>query len=170
MIDSVIDVSLLERESVIINRKPVILQSFMDEIVVSFKGNCEAAGKNVLILAEYTIPDNYKHSLDQAQFTRAISNLLANSVKYCEREPLISIRVLLNHVLQIVIEDNGIGIKEEHQINVFNKFYRAGNPANVKGLGLGLYIVKRIVENHDGTIRIDSEWGKGTTVTITLPK
>ena len=100
---------------------------------------------------------------------RIINNLLNNSVKYCERDPVIKVLILINKHLKIEIEDNGIGIKEEHQENVFNKFYRADNPAKVKGLGLGLYIVKKIIENHNGTIDLTSTFKVGTTMTITLP-
>jgi signal transduction histidine kinase len=100
---------------------------------------------------------------------RVINNLLGNSIKYCEQEPIIKIRALIGNQLNIEIEDNGIGINEEDKDKVFNKFYRVNRMPKVKGLGLGLYIVKKIIENHNGKIEIESVWGKGTTVKITLP-
>jgi signal transduction histidine kinase len=170
MIDNVIDVSLLDRNTINYNKKPVPVKQLMNEITASFIANNEAVGKKVQIFEEYSISVDYEYMLDSVQFTRAINNLLSNAVKYCEREPVIRIRILTDNQLRIEIEDNGIGIKEEHLGNVFNKFYRADNPTNVKGLGLGLYIVKRIVENHNGSIHLESTWGKGTTVILTFPK
>ncbi len=170
MIDHVIDVSLLDRNSVNYSRKAVSVKPFVNEIASSFKSGNEVLGKNVQIIEEYSVPDNFEYLLDPVQFTRALNNLLSNSVKYCEREPVIKVSVSLNDRFNISIKDNGIGIREEHKANVFSKFYRADNPARAKGLGLGLYIVKRIIENHGGTIILESIWGKGTTITITLPK
>jgi signal transduction histidine kinase len=170
MIDNVIDVSLLDRNTINYNKKPVPLKQLMNEIKASFIADNEAVGKKVQISEEYSIPDDNVYLLDAVQFTRAVNNLLSNAVKYCERESVIRIRILIDNQLRIEIEDNGIGIKEEHLGNVFNKFYRADNPAKVKGLGLGLYIVKRIIENHNGSIHLESTWGKGTTVILTSPK
>jgi two-component system phosphate regulon sensor histidine kinase PhoR len=130
----------------------------------------ETYDKNIRAYEEYDLPDGYKYKLDAVQFSRVIINLLSNAVKYCDQEPVITVRAKLSNQLKIEIEDNGIGIKEEYLKTVFNKFFRVNTQNKAKGLGLGLYIVKRIVENHHGTIHIKSTWGNGTTVTITLPK
>ncbi len=114
MIDNVIDVSLLDRNSINYNKKTVSLKPFISDITDSFVQNNEAAGKKVKISEEYLIPDNYEYVLDPVQFTRVINNLLSNAVKYCEREPVIHIRISLDNQLKIEIEDNGIGIREEH--------------------------------------------------------
>ena len=140
MIDNVIDVSLLDRNTINYNKKQIPVNQLMNEIIASFIANNEAVGKKVQIFEEYSLTDNYEYLLDSIQFIRAINNLLSNAIKYCEHEPEIRIRMLTDNQLRIEIEDNGIGIKEEHLVNVFNKFYRADNPAKVKGLGLGLYI------------------------------
>lgn len=169
MIDNVIDVSLLDSKSVQNEKENVPLKQFFSEIVSNFL-NTEAAEKNVQIIEEYSIPDDFRYNINPVQFSRAIGNLLNNSIKYCRLDPIIEIRMILNEQLKIEIKDNGIGIKENHEKDVFNKFIRADNPDKVKGLGLGLYIVKRIIEDHHGSIRLESEWGKGTTAIITLPK
>ncbi|MFC0875797.1 sensor histidine kinase [Saccharicrinis sp. FJH2] len=169
MIDNVIDASLLDRKSIQSEKENVPLKQYFSEIVSTFL-NTEAAEKNVQIIEEYSIPDDFIYHINTLQFSRAIGNLLNNSIKYCKLDPVIEIGITLNEQLRIEIKDNGIGIKENHEKDVFNKFFRADNPDKVKGLGLGLYIVKRIIEDHHGTIRLESEWGKGTTAIITLPK
>jgi two-component system phosphate regulon sensor histidine kinase PhoR len=170
MIDNVIDISLLDRNTINYNKKSIPLKELINEIIASFIQNNEAVGKNVQIKQEYSIQEDYTYQLDPIQFTRAINNLLNNAVKYSERDPEITIRISADDQLKIEIEDNGIGIKEEQLGYVFNKFYRADHPAKVKGLGLGLYIVKRIIENHNGTIRLESVYGEGTTVIISFLK
>jgi signal transduction histidine kinase len=71
----------------------------------------------------------------------------------------------------IVMSDNGIGISQENQKRIFDKFFRVGhgNRYDVRGYGLGLYYVRQIIERHNGSIAVESSVGKGTTFTITLP-
>ncbi len=169
MIDNVIDVSILDGKNTNVNKKSVNLKDFMTETIASYTTN-EKYARNIQVFEEYNLPDGYTYKLDTEHFSRAIINLLSNAVKYCEQDPAIKVRAKLSNQLKIEIEDNGIGIKEEHLKTVFNKFFRVSTQVKAKGLGLGLYIVKRIIENHHGTVRIESLCGIGTTVIISLPK
>jgi signal transduction histidine kinase len=103
--------------------------------------------------------------------TSAIFNILTNAVKYNQNNPTISIKVWTDNDLCISIADNGIGIAKDEIVHIFDKFYRVstGNVHNVKGLGLGLFYVKQIVEAHKGTISVTSKLGQGSTFTIKLP-
>jgi len=109
---------------------------------------------------------------DKEQFQTAISNLIDNAIKYCEKSPLVVIRTFdKNETIIIEIEDNGIGIKQEHIHQIFEKYYRVptGDIHNVKGFGIGLSTVKAIIESIHGEINIQSKPGKGSKFIIKLP-
>jgi len=98
--------------------------------------------------------------------------LMENAVKYSKGELTLYITTAnRDNMLVITIKDNGIGIKKEQLKKIFEKFYRVptGNLHNVKGFGLGLPYVKKIIEEHKGTIKVESEINVGTKFIITLP-
>ena len=112
--------------------------------------------------------------VDEMHFQNVINNLLDNAVKY--RKPDQPVNIYLrtwndNEHLYLSVRDTGLGIKKDNLKKVFDKFYRVhtGNVHDVKGFGLGLAYVKKIVMLHNGDISIDSEMGKGTKFTIKLP-
>lgn len=112
--------------------------------------------------------------IDEMHFTNVLFNLLDNAIKYRKEDvPLKLLMKTWNEAgkLFISIEDNGIGIKKEYVKKVFERFYRipTGNVHNVKGFGLGLAYVHKIVTDHKGTIRAESDVGKGTKFIISLP-
>jgi signal transduction histidine kinase len=101
-----------------------------------------------------------------------ISNLLSNAVKYSDREPEIKVTSAASgNDLDITVADNGVGIPAEHLGHIFEKFYRVpqGNIHKTKGLGLGLYYVRRIAEAHGGDVSVTSKPGRGTTFKIKIP-
>lgn len=110
---------------------------------------------------------------DEVHLTNVIFNLLDNAVKYSNEIPEITVATDMNSSHFIVsVSDNGIGIPKEHHTQIFDRFYRVptGNVHNVKGFGLGLSYVKKIVDLHNGKIKVDSTINKGTKFSIFLPK
>jgi signal transduction histidine kinase len=113
-------------------------------------------------------------SADADELKTAFVNLLDNSVKYSGHERKISVRIRpssLNHKVAIVVRDNGVGIPASDLKRVFKRFHRVANPSSeVKGTGLGLFIVKNIIERHGGKITADSRgMGEGATFSVHLP-
>ena len=110
--------------------------------------------------------------IDREAMAQPISNLLHNAIKYSGKVKQISITAKLRESnLCIEIADRGIGIPRAEHAKVFEKFYRVGNGLvhDVKGSGLGLSLVKHIIEAHNGTISVESDVGKGSRFTILLP-
>ena len=111
-------------------------------------------------------------SMDPDAIAQAISNLLDNAIKYSGKVKQLSITAkTLGSDLSIQIADHGIGVPRADQAKIFEKFYRVGNGLvhDVKGSGLGLSLVKHIIEAHNGTISVESDVGKGSRFTILLP-
>lgn len=109
---------------------------------------------------------------DKTHITNLLFNLIDNANKYSLKEPHITVTTQnIEEGISIQVADRGVGIKKENLTKIFDKFYRVptGNVHNVKGFGLGLNYVKAMIEKHGGNIKVESEFGKGTTFSIYLP-
>ncbi len=109
---------------------------------------------------------------DKIHLTNVIFNLLDNAIKYSVKSPIISIETTnSNYGIYVKVRDNGVGISKAHQKKIFENLYRIskGNIHDVKGFGLGLSYVKKIIEKHKGKINIESELNKGSEFTIYIP-
>lgn len=133
----------------------------------------EAKRKNISLIAQVK-EDLPTFFFDNVRITEALNNILSNSLKYTNENGLIRVTVAHDegHII-VSVADNGIGIAPEKQSRLFTKFGEINRNMNKENQnlssGLGLYITKWIVEAHGGTIKIESEEGKGTTTTFTLP-
>lgn len=168
-VENVLRISKLQKKQLIITKDRLQLHELIEDAIT----HVELIVKN---RAGY-IKTNFKATkasilANDSYFTNVIVNILDNAIKYSEGPPKIDITTE-NHGNSILmsIKDQGVGIGKVAQKRVFEEFYRehTGNVHNVKGHGLGLANVKRIVENHQGIIFIESEKGKGSTFTIKLP-
>jgi two-component system, chemotaxis family, CheB/CheR fusion protein len=109
---------------------------------------------------------------DRERIQQVLTNLILNAVKYSPKGGDVTVSSLSkNHSLIIAVEDEGIGIPDESQKMLFQRFYRSANPmiSTFPGLGLGLYIAAEIVKRHNGNIKVESQEGKGSRFIVTLP-
>ena len=109
---------------------------------------------------------------DADELDRVFANLVSNAVKYTPAGRQITVNLAQDDsVVTMTCTDQGIGISDDDQVRLFQEFFRSTNPQAVAepGTGLGLTIVKRILERHDGQIEVSSELGRGSTFTVTLP-
>jgi len=169
MIDQVLDISALEKSGFALNKEAVDIKSLVNEVVGDF---LVENPEGVTVETEFKTDNGFTAEIDRFQVTRVFNNLLSNAVKYCEKNPAIRIEVSAEERrLVIRVSDNGVGIPKEARSEVFNKFYRCSynQPQKIKGLGLGLYFVRRIAEAHGGSAEVESTPGEGATFIIVLP-
>jgi two-component system phosphate regulon sensor histidine kinase PhoR len=164
----ILEISMWERTQFQLDKKTISIEEIVNDVVDSFKSG---GGNNATIIQKYNF-SGAKVDIDAVYFTTLLNNLLSNAVKYSDKQPVIEIEGFTqdNNVF-IKVADNGIGINKIDQKHIFDKFYRAstGNIHKFKGLGLGLYYVKKIAEAHGGDVTVHSKPGKGSIFTVTLP-
>jgi len=140
--------------------------SITDEVVASLCNMRDAAGIDFKINVDECIP----FYTDRRSFMTVMENIISNAIKFHDIQKTgntIAITAISDaNKLQLTISDNGIGIAPEHHEKIFDMFFRLSG--KIDGSGIGLYIVKEIVEKLQGSIAIDSDQGKGTTFIITL--
>jgi signal transduction histidine kinase len=120
----------------------------------------------------------FNHSIERQDFftdmhilKNIFINLLSNAIKFSAEDSEIEIKMSLTEKNCILsVKDSGIGIPEADQGHLFDRFFRAGNAANIQGSGLGLHIIGKYLELLQGTITINSQLDKGSTFTINLPQ
>jgi signal transduction histidine kinase len=171
LIDKVLQISLMEDGRSIMKIKKLDANDLLLKIAQIFDIQVEKCGGTLELELEATEATIY---VDEMHFTNVLFNLMENAVKY--RKPDVSLKLTartenVNDKIGISIQDNGIGIKKENQKKIFDRFYRVhtGNVHDVKGFGLGLAYVKKIVEELNGTIKVESEKNIGTKFILSLP-
>jgi len=110
---------------------------------------------------------------DRDRLGQVFINLISNAIKYSPDAETVEMDLSASpEMVTIRVHDHGLGIPREQRDKIFERFYRAAGPKQrvISGLGMGLYIVAEIVKRHGGTITVDSEVGKGSTFTVTLPR
>ena len=171
LVEKVLQMSMFDRQNATFKKKELDLNEMVETIANSFTLRVEHTGGKIYTEIEAVDSAIY---VDEVHFQNVINNLIDNAVKYRKPDQPIDIYIRTwNHDdhLYLSIRDTGIGIKKDNLKKVFDKFYRVhtGNVHDVKGFGLGLAYVKKIVDLHQGEIKVDSEYGKGTKFTIKLP-
>ena len=168
LINLILEISMWERTQFQLDTRKIEIEDLLKDIVDSFRTGC---GNCASIEQKYDL-QGLKADIDMVYFTTMINNLLTNAVKYSDKDPVINVEARKEKdFFCISIADNGVGIEKSEQKHIFDKFYRVsqGNIHKTKGLGLGLYYVRRIAESHGGDVSVSSKPGKGSIFTITLP-
>ena len=168
-VERVLNISTLDTENTTLNKKSLDFHELLVEVKDTFDFNQLANGGKILIENNASV---FTIQADPIHITNVVYNLLDNAVKYCTTKPFISITTKNErNYLVIEIKDNGIGIRKEDLKMIFDKFYRVstGNIHDIKGFGLGLFYVKLIINEHNGSIDVKSKLGEGSTFTIKLP-
>lgn len=168
LVEKVLHIASEENEEIEIYREETDLNDVIDTIITNhqLKTNRPVQFRYDNLLGDRLV------FVDKTHISNAISNLVDNAIKYSGEHPTVSIRCSIeNGTLTIRVKDNGIGIPKMYQENIFDAFFRVptGNLHNVKGFGLGLSYVKKIIMLHGGTITVTSEQEKGSEFIIHLP-
>ncbi|MCX5693746.1 MAG: GAF domain-containing sensor histidine kinase [Candidatus Omnitrophica bacterium] len=168
MVNDLLDISRIESGKVEIKKEALSLKTIYDKIADLFSEQFKS--KNITF--SNNIPDDCQEILaDRSQIERVFINLVGNAFKFTPENGKISLNAShSNNHVQIDIKDTGFGIPEDAQEKIFEEFYRVDNTINqgVKGTGLGLALVKQIVQAHQGRIWVKSKLGEGSTFSFTL--
>ncbi|MBW8686057.1 sensor histidine kinase [Chitinophaga rhizophila] len=167
LVEKVLHIAAEEKEEIELFREPTDLSEMMDSIITNHQLK---SGRPVQFRFDNLVGDQ-QVNVDRTHLSNAVSNLVDNAIKYSGEQPNVYIRTALEGSrLVIRVKDNGIGIPRVYQQNIFDTFFRVptGNLHNVKGFGLGLSYVKKVVELHGGTITLNSEPEKGSEFTIQI--
>ncbi len=168
-VEKVLQMAIIDRGGVELSCKPIRVHELINQILNTI--NLKLRDKNGELQSFLTAQKDEVFA-DELHLSNVFSNILDNAIKYSKETPSIEIKTRnLNGHIIISIKDNGIGIRKENQKKVFEKFYRVptGNLHDVRGFGLGLSYVKKIVEQHKGHIQLYSESGKGSEFEIYIP-
>jgi two-component system, OmpR family, phosphate regulon sensor histidine kinase PhoR len=167
-IESLMKTVVAEHHSSALQKTPVVINSLVKRAVNELTPlTNEKHGRMILQLEESDV----KVEAEPDQLYLAIFNIINNALKYAIRPRVVITTFSRNNDYHIRVRDNGIGIDKKEVNNIFRKFYRvqSGNLHAAKGLGLGLYFTKKVVTMHEGSIKVQSTPGEGTTFTVTIP-
>jgi len=165
LVNQLLDFRKVEQKQIIMHFSPQNMHDLIDSVSERFAPTFKQGGKHF----EVYYPDNhFTAMIDKEAITKVISNLLTNANKYTKDQVQLSCQTEPDgEHFRITVSDNGVGIREQDRKRIFDPFFQAQD--NKPGTGIGLNIVKNIVEQHHGSISVESEVGKGSTFIVILP-
>lgn len=169
LINDLLDLSRIETGRLRLDLQPMQVWEVIDEVVGSLKGRAEAKGLRVRVEVPQGLP---AVMADRDRITQVVLNLMDNAVRYTPEGGEVCVRVqMADEALLVHVQDTGIGIAPEEQGRIFERFYRSEDARvqETEGTGLGLAIVKSLIEMHGGRVWVQSEPGKGSTFSFTIP-
>lgn len=168
-VENILQMAIFDKRAFIPDLMSVDLHEILNDAVAKMKVQFEEKGGAIKVDFKAS---NSKILADRTFFPVVILNLLDNGLKYCNQVPMVEVVTETDgSSITFIVKDNGIGMSPETMAKIFDKFYRVptGNLHQVKGFGLGLNYVKAILTAHNGTIRVTSEPGKGSSFYVTIP-
>ena len=175
--DQILDLSKIEAGQVRLETVEGNITGVIDNIVLSFQAFAETKG----IQLNFHPDSGTVFCFDKDKVEKILGNLLSNALKFTEREGSVNVTAGVENaepggdesdpqIFSITVEDNGIGIPKKQLSNIFNRYYQVeGGTGEYEGTGIGLSLVKELVELHKGTISVESKEGKGTKFRLRLP-
>ncbi|MCK4880799.1 MAG: HAMP domain-containing histidine kinase, partial [Bacteroidales bacterium] len=169
LIDRILDINIWEKDQVKLKPEHLQLDGWIRQVVNGFLLEQGDAAPEINLDIQL---NQSTHLLDEVHMATVLNNLFSNAIRYGNIPCKIDLEVKdSDHCLWIGVTDNGPGIRKEDLKHLFEKFYRGEEARQrvIRGLGLGLYYVKQIVEAHGGSITVQSKPGEGTTFHINIP-
>ena len=167
-VDKILQMAVIDAGNFSLDLKTIDVHQSIEQVLQSLQLIIEKKG--AIVELDLEAADSFIHA-DELHFFNILYNIVDNAIKYSPEAPHISIRTTNTPILNICIEDNGIGMSKEVQRQIFSAFYRSetGDSHDVKGFGLGLSYVKKMVEAHEGEVRVSSQAGVGTQFQLSFP-
>jgi two-component system sensor histidine kinase VicK len=170
LVTDLLQLSRLDSKQAIISKEYTNISEMLEEVADRFSFQLEQRGITILIEVDPVLEEI---KIDRDRIDQVLDNLVSNAIKYTSEQGHISISAHLSdpELLEITVQDNGIGIPKKDLSRIFERFYRVdkARSRSMGGTGLGLSIAREIVRAHGGAVWLDSELGQGTKVTFSLP-
>lgn len=175
IIDNILELARIENNQVILEESVVYLEDNFDACIVMFHSALEDKKQKLIVKKDINYPYIY---IDSAHSTEIILNIMSNAIKYTGEGGKITCKLRQEPyiidgwcVTELAVTDTGIGMSEEFQMHMFESFSRERSSTNsgIEGTGLGMGIVKKLVDMMSGSIAVDSKLGEGTTFTVRIP-
>jgi signal transduction histidine kinase len=175
LINEMLEVNRIEIGAHLIEKASIEPKSCLLECLQT--AEIEARRRSITISSSVTMdsPPLPTLNADRVRFKRVIDNLLTNAIKFTPHDGTVSLDALVvsqtngTESLEVTVADTGVGIAPEDQRTIFDPYVQAKNDRRHLGVGLGLAVVKHIVEAHGGSVRVESEPGRGTRFTVSYP-
>lgn len=166
LVEDLLDVSRITTGRLSLDTEKIDLSHLIREVVERYSSQLKGAHCEVRL----DLPEHLPGEWDRLRIEQVVTNLLTNAMKFGAGKPIEISAFAMGDSRILQVRDHGIGVSEEDQPRIFNRFERAVSQRHYGGLGLGLFIVRQIVEGHGGTIRLESKIGEGSKFIVSLPR